>query len=109
MNLQPPKPVQKWEHELPAKKKGSICIQHRTKPGADGDTVSGCEDCLYMNIYVSVRNNSKTLLPVMFWIHGGAYQFGTGNDLNESHLMDKSIVLVTFNFRVGPFGKNSKL
>ncbi|XP_003489627.1 venom carboxylesterase-6-like [Bombus impatiens] len=104
LRFEPPKPVQKWEYELPAKKKGSICIQYRTKPGADGDTVSGCEDCLYMNIYVSLRNNTKTLLPVMFWIHGGAYQFGTGNDLDESHLMDKSVVLVTFNYRVGPFG-----
>ncbi|XP_076233136.1 venom carboxylesterase-6 [Calliopsis andreniformis] len=71
---------------------------------ANGDRVAGCEDCLYLNIYVPARNLKETLLPVMFFIHGGAFQFGSGNEVDESFLMDRDVVLVTFNYRVGPFG-----
>lgn len=68
------------------------------------DKVKGCEDCLYINIYASIRNGSRTLLPVMFWIHGGAFQFGSGNEADEILLMDRDIVFVAVNYRLGPFG-----
>lgn len=70
-----------------------------------GNRVKGSEDCLYINIYVPVRNNRKPLLPVMFWIHGGAFQFASGNEANETFLMDRNIVFVAINYRLGPFGK----
>ena len=41
--------------------------------------VSGVEDCLLLNIYIpdiALLNNAK--LPVMFWIHGGSFLFGSG-------------------------------
>ena len=45
----------------------------------------------------------------MVWIHGGGFTFGSGNGETDffgpEMLMDKDIVLVTFNYRLGPFGK----
>ncbi|KOC63846.1 Venom carboxylesterase-6 [Habropoda laboriosa] len=105
LRFQPPKPVQSWEGDLPANKKSSVCTQYLMSGiSGTGERVTGCEDCLYLNIYVPERNNNKELLPVMFWIHGGAYQFASGNEANETFIMDTNVVLVTVNYRLGPFG-----
>ncbi|XP_053988368.1 carboxylic ester hydrolase-like [Hylaeus volcanicus] len=103
LRFQPPKPVQKWTQDLPATKKGSECTQYHMLQ-KNGDKVSGCEDCLYLNIYVPPRNNEEMLLPVMLWIHDGAFQYGSGNNVNERFLMDRDVVLVAINYRLGPFG-----
>ncbi|CAL7947112.1 unnamed protein product [Xylocopa violacea] len=104
LRFEPPKPARKWEHELSAKKRSPSCAQYFIDLARNTDRVMGSEDCLYMNIYVSARNDNETRLPVMFWIHGGAFQFGSGNEVDERRLMDRSIILVTFNYRLGPLG-----
>ena len=38
------------------------------------------EDCLYLNVF-SRGSTTDSKLPVIFWIHGGAFNFGSGNDL----------------------------
>ncbi|MDA0285778.1 MAG: carboxylesterase family protein [Actinobacteria bacterium] len=63
------------------------------------------EDCLYLNIWAPT--NPSKLLPVLFWIHGGAYTNGTAatswyNGTNLVQLGD--VVLVSANYRLGPFG-----
>lgn len=70
------------------------------------ERVEGAEDCLYLNVYVPVRekNERKTLLPVIFWIHGGAFQFGTGMMMGAKYLMDHDVIFVTINYRLGPLG-----
>lgn len=98
--------MKKWDGELIATKKGQICTQYHILPDANGDHVSGCEDCLYLNIYVAARQQGQGLLPVIFWIHGGAFQFGSGNEADETRLMDRDIVFVTVNYRLGPFGED---
>ena len=48
------------------------------------------------------------LLPVMVWIHGGGYVFGSGNYPNYAPTPDQAsgmgAVLVSLNYRLGPFG-----
>ena len=60
-------------------------------------------DCLTLNI-ASQKLNSK--MPVMIWIHGGAYVTGSAN--SSMYQLDSlplhGIVLVTINYRLGPFG-----
>ena len=55
-------------------------------------------------------NYGKDSLPVMVWIHGGGWLLGSGNGETDmygpSYLLDRDIVLVTINYRVGPMGKN---
>ena len=61
------------------------------------------EDCLYLNVYTPevVGNNS-----VMVWIHGGALTVGSGSErrFGPKFLLDKNIILVTINYRLGAFG-----
>jgi len=63
------------------------------------------EDCLYLNIRTA---NLKTAekQPVMVWIHGGAHQFGSGDFsyYQNNSLVEKGVVLVTINYRLGAFG-----
>lgn len=42
----------------------------------------------------------------MFWIHGGGYSFGSGNTFlyGPDYLVAEDVVLVTFNYRLGPIG-----
>lgn len=45
------------------------------------------------------------LLDVIVNIHGGAFIFGSGSDSGPKYLMDRDLVFVTFNYRLGPLGK----
>ncbi|VEN35022.1 unnamed protein product, partial [Callosobruchus maculatus] len=64
----------------------------------------GEEDCLYLNIYVPNTKQSK-LLDVVVHIHGGGYISGYSNEyLGEKYVMDRDLILVTFNYRLGALG-----
>ena len=70
-----------------------------------GTLTYGSEDCLYLNVWRP--RTSETNLPVYFWIHGGGNTLGTASsdDYNGANLADRSnLVVVTVNYRVGPFG-----
>lgn len=92
------------------------------------NTFKGSEDCLFLNVFtnklpkgdkfVIVYNwwltsiSTKNILsrfpnyPVMFWIHGGGYAFGSGNTFlyGPDFLVAQDVIVVTFNYRLGPFG-----
>jgi para-nitrobenzyl esterase len=40
----------------------------------------------------------------MVWIHGGAFQFGESNDYTPRQFVDKNMVVVTINYRLGALG-----
>lgn len=103
---QPPHRITPWAGELPATKFGSPCIQRTQIPLNLMERVEGAEDCLYINVYVPVREKiqSKIPMPVLFWIHGGAFQFGTGMMMGAKYLMDHDVIFVTINYRLGPLG-----
>ncbi|XP_052898916.1 esterase B1-like [Anopheles moucheti] len=67
--------------------------------------IVGSEDHLYINVYTKELKPEK-LRPVMLWIHGGAFMRGSsGTDMyGPDYLIQKDIVLVTFNYRIGAFG-----
>ncbi|KAF4522636.1 hypothetical protein B566_EDAN011035 [Ephemera danica] len=92
-----------WEGIRNATEEGSVCAQVPLM----GDTFIGSEDCLYLNVYTrQLSETDMELLPVLFWIHGGAFYAGDGGtELNgPEFLMDQEILLVTINYRLGPFG-----
>jgi len=104
--MQPPRPIPAWIGELSATKFSSACIQYDHIPEHPPEKVVGAEDCLYLNVYVPVREKkeNKLPLPVLFWIHGGAFQFGSGMFYSAKYLMDSDVILVTINYRLGPMG-----
>ncbi len=63
------------------------------------------EDCLYLNVW-SAAPSAGARWPVMVWFHGGAFQQGAGSNpvFVRGDLAEQGVVLVTFNYRLGPFG-----
>ena len=63
------------------------------------------EVCLSLNIRTA-NLGGRELQPVMVWIHGGSHQFGSGSQsiYQANGLVEKGVVLVTINYRLGAFG-----
>lgn len=67
------------------------------------EQITDCnEDCLYLNVYSP--KSDKNLLPIMFWIHGGGFSTGYSATFGPEYFMDKDIILVTINYRLGVLG-----
>lgn len=67
--------------------------------------LTGSEDCLYLNIHTP-NMSPDALLPVMVFIHGGAFLYGEGSLYDPVYIMDYDMVVVTLNYRLGPLGKS---
>lgn len=69
------------------------------------------EDCLYVNV-IRPAGCEDEKLPVAFWIHGGGYFMGSGNDrrYNTSFMVENSvkigkpIIAVNINYRLSAWG-----
>lgn len=63
------------------------------------------EDCLFLNVRTANAGGDR-LQPVMVWIHGGSHQTGAGSQsiYQANQLVENEVVLVTINYRLGPFG-----
>ncbi|KAF9920643.1 hypothetical protein FBU30_009492 [Linnemannia zychae] len=97
-----PVPVtSKWSNAVDATAPGNKCPQL-------GDLPGGNEDCLFLNVFTPVLNaDNKNLLPVMFYIHGGAFLTGTGSDpaFSAANMASRGqVVVVTINYRLGLLG-----
>jgi para-nitrobenzyl esterase len=93
---------------LDATQFGPLCPQI---PGAlenilGTDTTNASEDCLHLNVFTPATPQSKTQLPVLVWIHGGAYTNGSNSVpwYHGSALASRGAVIVTINYRLGSFG-----
>lgn len=64
------------------------------------------EDCLSLNIFAPQDAAPGAALPVLHWIHGGAYVNGSGSSpfYEASNLAARGHVVVTVNYRLGAFG-----
>jgi carboxylesterase type B len=51
-------------------------------------------------------SNPFALKPVMLWIHGGGFTIGSGTEreYDPTRLLDKDVVVVSINYRLGPLG-----
>ncbi|KAK0160556.1 hypothetical protein PV328_007954 [Microctonus aethiopoides] len=104
LRFQPPEPVTPWQGTISATRPQSNCLQYNHLPQNPPERVEGSEDCLYLNIYKPLKKEMKKLLPVIFYIHGGAFQFGTAFHIGVHYIMDRDLLVVTINYRLGPFG-----
>lgn len=94
--LQAPEPVDPWDGTLDAGRDSRIrCVQK--------DDDDSQEDCLYLNVYTP---DMDSRLPVMFWIHGGAFSIGDGRVwYGPEYFMDEDVVFVSANSRLGVLGE----
>lgn len=102
----PPQPVQAWVGVRDASQFGSNCAQAGW--GAAPGTISegSSEDGLYLNLWLPAGTKPGAKLPVMVWIHGGAFVFGSGSqrDFSGDQFAQQGVILVTFNYRLGRLG-----
>ncbi|NHN85620.1 carboxylesterase family protein [Acetobacter musti] len=99
----PPEPATAWKGTFDATKSGAICPQ---VPFGDKPlTQPQSENCLFLNVWVP-HHAPGTRLPVMVFIHGGAYLGGSSSDplYDGARLAKKGVVVVSFNYRLGIFG-----
>ncbi|KAJ8673055.1 hypothetical protein QAD02_004316 [Eretmocerus hayati] len=95
---------------LSATKKSGVCAQYYdVPPGKDGQPVlngslQGTEDCLYLNIYVPELEDPKKLMPVIFFIHGGSFQYASGTAFGDKYLANRDVIFLTINYRLGLLG-----
>lgn len=63
------------------------------------------EDCLYLNVWTPAETKEERL-PVIFWVHGGAFMTGYGHSahFDGEHFARQGVILVTINYRLNVFG-----
>jgi para-nitrobenzyl esterase len=63
------------------------------------------EDSLYLNIWTPSKCLDEKY-PVALWIHGGAFYGGYGSEkeFDGAAYCKRDVILVTINYRLGPFG-----
>lgn len=101
LRWRPPQAPAPWAGVRAATAMSPDCVQGRM-PGAAVPAPQS-EDCLYLNVW---RPQSGARLPVLVWIHGGAFVNGGSSSPETigSALAARGVVVVTFNYRLGRLG-----
>ena len=97
-----PQPPIPWADIREATAFGSPAIQGETFYPRSRQS----EDCLYINVWTPAKASPQTKLPVLFWIHGGAFIQGSGAQprYDGTELARRGIIVITINYRLGPMG-----
>lgn len=92
--------------EVDATAYGSVCPQQINPAVPLGDDAVMDEDCLVLNVWAPSGPREEAL-PVMVWLHGGAYTFGSSSQplFDATSLSSRGdVVVVTVNYRLGALG-----
>jgi len=122
LRWRPPQPAAAWTGVRQAAEFGADCMQvrfgppppasgtppapsARPSPAASAERAPS-EDCLFVNVWSPASAAPGAKVPVMFWIYGGGFVFGSSALPNTSgtQLAKNGVVLVAANYRVGRFG-----
>jgi para-nitrobenzyl esterase len=111
----PPTKPEPWTGVRPAMAYGRVCPQGPRRGWNNDENAflfewddgQPGEDCLRVNVWTpGIRDNRKR--PVMFWIHGGGYTAGSGQELKsyygENLARRGDVVVVSINHRLNCLG-----
>lgn len=99
----PPKPVKPWEDTLD-------CTEFKpSAPQVAKEDLTTSEDCLYLNIWApenAVDRKQKENLPVLVFIHGGAYASGSASDakFDGTAYAKDGVICITVSYRLNALG-----
>lgn len=98
-----PQPAEAWSGVRDGSRFGADCMQPAEYPELRGAGMS--EDCLTVNVWTPAQTTAERL-PVMVWIYGGGFTYGSGShpSYDGEALARRGIVVVTLNYRMGLFG-----
>jgi para-nitrobenzyl esterase len=132
LRWRPPQPAARWNGVRQATEFGADCMQGRFGPpptpaassAPRGPQSTGAtpapvvpaptapsgpapsEDCLFVNVWSPANAAPGAKLPVMVWIYGGGFVFGSSAmpSTSGTQFAKQGVVLVAGNYRVGRFG-----
>jgi para-nitrobenzyl esterase len=107
LRWRPPQPLRPWAGVRTCTAYGASCPQGGATAANEAmlDRQQS-EDCLYLNVWTPAKT-ARERLPVMVWIHGGAFISGSGSlaaTYGERLSGREHVVVVSLNYRLGVFG-----
>jgi para-nitrobenzyl esterase len=109
--------AQRWQHPVDVESYDSpvdASIDGSISPQIPGfleqmlgtDASSMAEECLHLNVFCPKDAAKDSNLPVLFWIHGGAYTNGAGSIAwyDGTRLASRGAIVVAINYRLGALG-----
>lgn len=100
LRFAPPQDPLSYSAPQAASQHGNWCVR---TPGNSQNS----EDCLFLDVYAPTNATTDSKLPVFVFIQGGGFNDNANPNLNGTGLVkasSNSIIVVTLNYRVGPYG-----
>ena len=104
LRFRAPAPVVAWKGVRDATDFGAVAPQDRKGQFLGPAThVPIAEDCLTLNVIAPAEGAG---LPVMVWVHGGAYSVGSSREIRHQGevLVRRGVIFVSMNYRLGALG-----
>lgn len=111
LRWRPPRPAASWSGIRDCARPGPRCPQLGVGKGSFYEREfypveePMDEDCLYLNVWTPAQGTAEKL-PVIFWVHGGAFMTGYGHSahFDGEPFARQGVILVTINYRLNIFG-----
>jgi para-nitrobenzyl esterase len=105
LRWRPPARVGEWSGVRSSDAFGPNAMQGVVFDDIDPTLAGVSEDCLYLNVWTAALEAAEPV-PVMVWIHGGAFAVGAGSEprYDGANLAARGIVVVTLNHRLNALG-----
>ena len=100
LRWKPPQAMSSWNGTRQATEFGAACPQ---LPASWFQNIPSSEDCLFLNVWTP-QLSSNTKLPVLVYFHGGGNTEGYSQMTPVGVLASLGVVVVSANYRLGPFG-----